>query len=81
MAYDVLSSSLLMKSTKLAVVLDRNIKSEVPAFISNNKEYSWIKLDYLPIKSLEKFLRNNLFVKVNSDLFSLLDNYVFQKIL
>mgnify|MGYP000944672109 CR=1 FL=1 len=79
MAYDVLSSSLLMKSTKLAVVLDRDIKSEVPAFISNNMEYSGIKLDYLPIKSLEKFLRNNLFVKVNSDLFSLLDNYVFQK--
>ena len=79
MAYDVLSSSLLMKSTKLAVVLDRDIKSEVPAFISNNKKYSGIKLDYLPIKSLEKFLRNNLFVKVNSDLFSLLDNYVFQK--
>ena len=79
MAYDVVSSNLLVKGTKLAVVLDRDIKDEVPAFISNHKAYSGIKLDYLPIRSLEKFLRDNLFVKVNSTLFSLLDSYVFQK--
>jgi len=79
MAYDVVSSNLLVKGTKLAVVLDRDIKDEVPAFISNHKVYSGIKLDYLPIRSLEKFLRDNLFVKVNSTLFSLLDSYVFQK--
>ena len=79
MAYDVVSSNLLVKGTKLAVVLDRDIKAEVPAFISNHKAYSGIKLDYLPIRSLEKFLRDNLFVKVNSTLYSLLDSYVFQK--
>lgn len=79
MAYDVVSSNLLVKGTKLAVVLDRDIKAEVPAFISNHKAYSGIKIDYLPIRSLEKFLRDNLFVKVNSTLFSLLDSYVFQK--
>lgn len=79
MAYDVVTSNLLMKGTKLAVVLDRDIKQDVPAFISKHKAYSGIKPDYLPIKSLEKFLRDNLFVKVNSSLFSLLDSYVFQK--
>lgn len=79
MAYDVVSSNLLVKGTKLAVVLDRDIKAEVPVFISNHKSYSGIKIDYLPIRSLEKFLRDNLFVNVNSTLFSLLDNYVFQK--
>ncbi len=79
MAYDVVSSNLLVKGTKLAVVLDGDVASEVPAFISNHKMYSGIKLDYLPIKSLEKFLRENLYIKVNSNLFSILDSYVFQK--
>ena len=79
MAYDVVSSNLLTKGTKLAVVLDRDIKADVPTFISNHKVYSGIKLDYLPIRSLEKFLRDNLFVKVNNVLFSLLDSYLFQK--
>ena len=79
MAYDVVSSNLLVKGTKLAVVLDGDVASEVPTFISNHKMYSGIKLDYLPIKSLEKFLRDNLYIKVNSDLFSILDSYVFQK--
>ena len=79
MAYDVVSSNLLVKGTKLAVVLDGDVASEVPAFISNHKMYSCIKLDYLPIKSLEKFLCENLYIKVNSNLFSILDSYVFQK--
>lgn len=79
MAYDVTSSNLLQKGTKLAVVLDRDIRSEVPTFISNHKKYSGIQIDYLPIKSLEKYLRDNLFVKTDTNLFSALDSYVFQK--
>lgn len=79
MAYDVTSSNLLQKGTRLGVVLDRDIKTEVPAFISNHKKYNGIKIDYLPIKSLEKYIRDNLFVKMNADLFSTLDSYVFQK--
>lgn len=79
MAYDVTSSNLLQKGTKLAVILDRDIKSEVPNFISNHKKYSGIHMDYMPIKSLEKYLRDNLYVKCDANLFSLLDSYVFQK--
>lgn len=79
MAYDVTSSNLLQKGTRLAVVLDRDIKSEVPTFISNHKKYGGIQIDYLPIKSLEKYIRDNLFVKMDANLFSMLDSYVFQK--
>ena len=49
MAYDVTSSNLLHRGTKLAVVLDRDIKESVPEFISNHKQYSGIKIDFLPI--------------------------------
>lgn len=79
MAYDITSSNLLQKGTKLAVILDQDIKSEVPHFISNHKKYSGIKPDYLPISSLEKFLKENLYDRTNGDLFSYLDTYLFQK--
>ena len=79
MAYDVTTSNLLMKGTRLAIVLDRDIKINVPDFLKKHREYSGLKIDYLPIKSLEKHLRDNLVVKVDNTLFSLLDSYVFQK--
>lgn len=79
MAYDVTTSNLLQKGTKLAVILDRDIESKVPEFISKHKRYSGIKIDYLPISSLEKYLRSNLFLKVNEELFSFLDTYLYQK--
>ena len=79
MAYDVTTSNLLQKGTRLAVVLDKDIKSLVPKFISTHKKFSGIKIDYLPISSLEKYLRSNLFLQVNNKLFSILDTYLFQK--
>lgn len=79
MAYDVTSSNLLNRGTKLAVVLDRDIKVNVPEFISNHKQYSGIKIDYLPIASLEKYLKAHLVDKLNNELFSVLDTYLFQK--
>lgn len=79
MAYDITSSNLLLKGTRLAIVLDRDVKEEVPNFLKKHKEYTGLKIDYLPIKSLEKYLLHNLVVKTNQDLFSMLDSYVFQK--
>lgn len=79
MAYDVISSNLLQKGTKIAVVLDQDIKDQVPKFLSTNKQYKGIKLDFLPIASLEKYLRYNLISVTNQKLFSMLDTYLFQK--
>ena len=79
MAYDLTSSNLLIKGTKLAIVLDRDIKDSVPEFIKKHRQYNGLKIDYLPIKSLEKYLRDNLYLHMNQSLFTALDNYVFQK--
>ena len=79
MAYDVTTSNLLQKGTRLAVVLDQDIKCQVPDFISTHKQFSGIKIDYLPIASLEKYLRSNLFLQIDDKLFSILDTYLFQK--
>lgn len=69
----------MLKGTKLAIVLDRDVNPDVPNFLSHHKECSGLKIDFLPIKSLEKYLRDNLFLKVDNTLFAQLDNYVFQK--
>lgn len=79
MAYDVTSSNLLSKGTKLAVILDRDIKDCVPDFLSNHKQYSGIRIDYLPIASLEKYLKSSLIDKYDNKLFEILDTYLFQK--
>lgn len=72
-------TSITRHTRKLAVVLDRDIKVNVPEFISNHKQYSGIKIDYLPIASLEKYLKAHLVDKLNNELFSVLDTYLFQK--
>lgn len=79
MAYDVISSNLLLKGTKLAVVLDKDIKPVVPEFISNHKYLAGIKIDFLPIASLEKYLLNSLIVHLDTRLYSELDTFLFQK--
>ena len=72
MAYDVTTSNLLQKGTKLAVVLDKDIKDEVPDFFSRHKQYSGIKVDFLPIASLEKYLYSKLVRDKDKKLFILL---------
>ena len=51
----------------------------MPVFLSNHKQFSGIKIDFLPIASLEKYLRRNLYLNIDKNLFSLLDTYLFQK--
>lgn len=79
MAYDVITSHLLNDGTKLAVVLDKDIQKEVPQFISKNKQYSGIPIDYLPISSLEKFLKKNLIDNIDEKLYKSLNTYLFQR--
>ena len=79
MAYDVISSGILLKNTKLALVLDRDIKDKVPDFMHNHKQYQYLKPDYLPISSLEKYLKEKLIINIDNTLYSKLDNYIFQK--
>lgn len=79
MAYDVVSSGILLKNTKIAVVLDRDVKRLVPNFIKSHKQYSGVNIDYLPISSVEKYLRENLVLKVDTKLYAKLDNYIFIK--
>lgn len=80
LAKDVVLSNLMGGNTKIIIVLDADIKSEAENYIAKNNISNNIPLNYLPIESLEKYLKSNLFDTVNQALFRLLNDYVFQQV-
>lgn len=77
-AYDTIRSNLMLKSTKILIVLDRDIKGDVPKFLKEQRINFSIDPNYLPIQSLEKYLLNRLTKQVDHALFRELNDYVFQ---
>jgi len=79
MAHDVITSKLLLKGTRCIVVLDRDIKSKVPAFMKKHRECEYLEPDYLPVSSLEKYLKRTLIDGLDATIYKKLDNYIFQR--
>lgn len=77
-AYDAGRAYLLSRSTKMLIVLDRDIKEDVHQFVKKEKMGFSSDPHYLPIKSLEKFLLEKLILNTDNKLFKELDDYVFQ---
>lgn len=77
-AYDTIRSNLMLKTTKILIVLDRDIKDDVPSFMKKQRINFAIKPNYLPIKSLEKYLLDKLVKNIDHILFRKLGDYVFQ---
>lgn len=78
LAHDVVDSNLLSKYSKIIVILDRDCEKEAPIYVSRNKLNVLSDLNYLPVQSVEKFLKKYLFVNFNQDLFKFLNDYIFQ---
>ena len=78
MARDVVASHLLTRETKILTILDRDIKPEVPDFIHKHKNCSGVKIDYLPISSLEKYLKRKLIDDFDELFFNKVNSYLFQ---
>ncbi|MCI9083745.1 MAG: ATP-binding protein [Lachnospiraceae bacterium] len=77
-AYDTIRSNLALSTTKILMVLDRDIKDSVAGFIKKEKMGFSNKPSYLPIKSLEKYLLEKLVKNVDIILFRELNDYLFQ---
>lgn len=77
-AYDSIRSNLMIKTTKILIILDRDIKDFVPKFLKDEKMNFSVEPNYLPVNSLEKFLLQNLVNQVNHGLFRILNDYIFQ---
>lgn len=79
LANDVITHNLLGKKASISIVLDGDIKDKVEKYRTKRKYANNIPLNFLPIESLEKYLRNKLFLNVDHKLFRLLNDYIFQK--
>ena len=79
LAFEIKHSGIVPKGTKVAVVLDGDIKDEVASFKKGNKRYSSVEPSFLPVPSLEKYLYNNLYKNFDVELSDKLENYIFTK--
>jgi predicted DNA-binding protein YlxM (UPF0122 family) len=79
LAHEVVSSNLIGMSNVI-IVLDRDIEKEAQKYISNSGISNNIPLNYLPIESLEKYLKTNLIDKVDHKLFRRLNDYIFHNV-
>ena len=77
-AYDTIRSNLALSTTKILIILDRDIKDSVPGFLRNEHIGFSIEPNYLPIKSLEKYLMDKLTKNIDTVLFRELNDYLFQ---
>lgn len=77
-AYDTIRSNLALRTTKILIVLDRDIKDNVTGFMKKERIGFANEPCYLPIKSLEKYLLEKLVKNVDIALFRELNDYLFQ---
>lgn len=80
LANDILQSNLLGSKSKIIIILDGDVQQEVSPFLLQNNIILNTPLNYLPVPSLEKYLKNKLFDHVDQKLTQELDNYIFQKV-
>lgn len=80
LAKEVVNSNLIGKDSKIAIILDGDIKNEAEKYINTHNIGNNIPLTYLPIESLEKFLKNSLYDSVDHKLFRFLNDFIFHKV-
>lgn len=77
LADDVITHNLLGKKASISIVLDGDIKDRAEQYRIKQNIGNNIPLNFLPIESLEKYLRNKLFINVDHALFRQLNDYIF----
>lgn len=80
LAQEVVSSNLVGKTSSISIVLDADIKESAKSYITKNNISNNIPLNFLPIESLEKYLKSTLFDNVDHKLFRHLNDFVFHQV-
>ncbi|HCG0956217.1 ATP-dependent nuclease [Pseudomonas aeruginosa] len=80
LARDVVNSNLLGRTSSVAIILDGDIKSEAQQYMRKHNVSNNIPLSYLPVESLEKYLKTNLHDVVDHKLFRQLNDFIFQQL-
>jgi len=79
LANEVISSNLIGSNSKIIIVLDGDVKEEAKSYFIKKQYQNNIPLNYLPIESLEKYLKDKLVDNVDRKLFRLLNDFIFQQ--
>jgi len=79
LAQEVVSSNLIGKTSSISIVLDGDVKSEASSYITKQGISNNIPLNFLPIESLEKYLKSKLLDNVDHKLFRELNDFVFHQ--
>ncbi|MES2560407.1 MAG: AAA family ATPase [Bacteroidota bacterium] len=80
LAQEVVSSNLIGKVANILIILDGDIQEKAKKYIAKKEISNNIPLNFLPIESLEKYLKSKLCENVDHKLFRLLNDYVFHKV-
>lgn len=77
LAQDVVRFNLLGRKASVSIILDGDIKEKAENYMIKKGIVNNIPLNYLPIESLEKYLKSNLYDNVDHKLFRELNDYIF----
>ncbi|MBR1519680.1 MAG: AAA family ATPase [Bacteroidaceae bacterium] len=79
LAQDTIRFNLMGKITSICAILDGDVKSQLEGYKKNKGITNNIRIGFLPIESLEKYLKRVLFVHVDQKFFRQLNDYLFQQ--
>lgn len=79
LAYEVVKFNLLTKKASVSMILDGDIKDKAKNYIKKRGENFNVPMNFLPLESLEKYLKENLIERVNHKLHSAMNDYLFHK--
>ncbi len=77
LAHEVINSNLVGKISKISIILDKDIQKQAEDYLLNHNIANNIPINYLPIESLEKYLKNKLIENVDHAFYRKLNDMVF----
>lgn len=80
LAKEVVNSNLIGKNSSISIILDGDVKSDSQTYIAKHGIHNNIPLTYLPIESLEKYLKSKLYDQVDHKLFRQLNDFIFHQL-
>lgn len=81
MAYEAFSTNMLGQNCNVYIVLDGDVEQQAAQYIEDKGyDINPSRLAFLPVESLEKYLKKELTDTVNHKLFRLLDSQLFDQI-
>ncbi|EGR3101495.1 hypothetical protein BAV72_22265 [Vibrio parahaemolyticus] len=80
LAREVVSSNLVGKTSTISIILDGDVKEDASKYMYKHGIKNNIPLSYLPIESLEKYLKHTLHDSVDHKLFRKLNDFIFHQV-